>query len=52
LEESAVHDPPEKYPRLEIMIGIAPDEGSNSADKEPNLWREVLVVDLFDHHEG
>jgi hypothetical protein len=46
-EDGAMHNPTKHYPRLEIMISITHYEGSQSAEKEKDLRREVFVLDIL-----
>ena len=50
LKYSTMHNPCQEYPRLKIMIGIAPYESCESANEKPDLRREVSIIYLFHHH--
>ncbi len=45
-KDSTVHNPCEENPRLIIMVSIAPNESSETANEKPNLRRKVFIIDL------
>lgn len=49
LEEGTMHNPSKKYPRLIVVISIAPNESHYPTHHHPDLYREMLVVNFLSH---